>query len=59
MCGHCGERMVTVWVLDDKGNKEPVPFSVDGYEPETNTVYQFHVSIDIFIKAHTNKHCCS
>ena len=42
MCGHGGERMVKVWVLNDKGKKEPVPFLVDGYEPETNTVYQFH-----------------
>ena len=42
MCGHGGERMVTVWVLNDKGEKE-APFSlVDGYEPETNTVCQFH-----------------
>ena len=24
------------------GKKEPVSFLVDGYEPETNTVYQFH-----------------
>ena len=42
MCGHGGERMVTVWVLNDKGEKEPASFLVDGYEPETNTVYQFH-----------------
>ena len=42
MCGHGGERMVTVWVLNDKGEKEPVSLLVDGYEPETNTVYQFH-----------------
>ena len=34
--------MVTVWVLNDKGKKEPASFLVDGYEPETNTVYQFH-----------------
>ena len=25
-CGHGGERMVTVWVLSDKGEKEPVSF---------------------------------
>ena len=42
MCGHDGERMVTVWVLNDKGEKESVSFLVDGYEPETNTVCQFH-----------------
>ena len=30
MCGHGGERMVTVWVLNDKGEKAPVSFwSVD------------------------------
>ena len=42
MCGHGGERMVKVWVLDDKGKKTPTYFSVDGYEPETNTIYQIH-----------------
>ena len=42
MCGHGGERMVTVWVLNDKDEKEPAHFLVDGYEPETNTVYQLH-----------------
>ena len=42
MCGHGRERMVNVWVLNDKGKKTPVPFLVDGYEPETNTVYQYH-----------------
>ena len=26
MSGHGGERMVPVWVLDDKGEKEPVFF---------------------------------
>ena len=39
MCGHGGERMVTVWTLNDKGKKEPTSFLVDGYEPKTNTVY--------------------
>ena len=34
--------MVNVWVLNDKGKKIPEPFLVDGYEPETNTVYHFH-----------------
>ena len=42
MCGHGGERTVKVCVLSDKGKKEPVSFLVDGYEPETNTLYQFH-----------------
>ena len=34
--------MVTVWVLNGKGKNELVSFLVDGFEPETNTVYQFH-----------------
>ena len=34
--------MVKVWVLNDKGKKEPVSFLVDGYESEANTVYQFY-----------------
>ena len=42
MCGHGRERMVMVWVLNDKGKKEPAFFLVDGYEPETSIVYQFH-----------------
>ena len=42
MCVHGGERIVKVWVLDDKGKKTPAYSSVDGYEPETNTAYQFH-----------------
>ena len=42
MCGHGGESMVTVWVLNDKDKKEPVSFLVNGYEPETNTLYQFY-----------------
>ena len=44
MCRHGRERMVSVWVLNDKGKKELAYFSVDGYEPDTNTVYQFPVS---------------
>ena len=40
MCGHGGELMVKVCVLDDKGKKTPVIFLVNGYEPVTNTVYQ-------------------
>ena len=31
MCGHAGERMVKVWVLNNKGEKEPVNFLVAGY----------------------------
>ena len=42
MCEHGGEHMMTVWILDDKSNKESLSFSVGGYKPETNTVYQFH-----------------
>ena len=42
MCGHGRERRVKVLALDDKGKKVPAYFSVDGYEPETETVYQFH-----------------
>ena len=42
LCKHGGERMVKVWVLNDKNDKEAAYFLVDGYEPETNTVYQFH-----------------
>ena len=34
--------MVKVWVFSDKCEIEPVNVLVDGYEPETNTVYQFH-----------------
>ena len=34
--------MVKVWVLNDKGKKELASFLVDGYDTETNTVYQFH-----------------
>ena len=33
---------MTVWTLNDNGKKELVSFLVDGYEPETNTVYLFH-----------------
>ena len=39
MCGHGGERMVTVWVLNGKVEKEPASFLFDGYQPKTNTVY--------------------
>ena len=42
MCGQGGERMVKVWVLNDKVKKELTSFLVDGYDSETNTVYQFH-----------------
>ena len=34
--------MVTAWVLNDKDEKNPAHFLVDEYEPETNTMYQFH-----------------
>ena len=39
MCRHGRESMVTFSVLNNKN--EPAYFLVDGYEPETNTVYQF------------------
>ena len=39
---HSGERLVTVWILDDKGEKEPGFLLVDRYEPDINTVYQYH-----------------
>ena len=42
MCGHGGERQVTVWYLNDKGKRDYTSCSVDGYELETRTVYQFH-----------------
>ena len=51
MCGHGGECMVKVWVLNDKGKREPMTFLVDGYEPETNSVYQFH-------RCHWHEHTC-
>ena len=38
ICGHGGERMVKVWVLNDKGKKTPVPFLVDSYERVTNSL---------------------
>ena len=42
MCGHGGERQVTVWYLNSKGEKDYTTYPVDGYESETRTVYQFH-----------------
>ena len=51
ICGHGGERMVKVWALNDKGKKTPFCFSVNGYEPETNTAYQFH-------GCHWHEHTC-
>ena len=42
LCGHGGERQVTVLIENDKGELTPHCYSVDGYEPETNTVYQYH-----------------
>ena len=40
MCERGEERMVKVWILNDKGKKKR--FLVNVYEPETNTVSQFH-----------------
>ena len=48
---HGGERMVNVWVLNEKVKKTPESFMVDVYEPETNTVYQFH-------GCHWHRHTC-
>ena len=42
MCGNDGERSGKVRILNEKGKKTPAPFLLNGYEPETNTVYQFH-----------------
>ena len=42
MCGHGGERQVTVWYLNSNGKRDYTTYPVDGYEPETRTVYQFH-----------------
>ena len=42
MCGHGGERQVTVWYLNSKGKRDYTTYPADGYEPETRTVYQFH-----------------
>ena len=42
MCGHGGERQVTVWCLNSKGEKVYTTYPVDGYEHETRTIYQFH-----------------
>ena len=43
MCGHGGERMRKAWSLNSKSKKTPACLSVNGYEPETNTVYQFQI----------------
>ena len=40
MCERGEECMVKVWILNDKGKKKR--FLVNVYEPETNTVSQFH-----------------
>ena len=42
MCGHGGERDVTVWYLNSNGKRDYATYPVDGYEPETRRVYQFH-----------------
>ena len=42
MCGHGGERQVTVWYLNSNGKRDYTTYPADGYEPETRTVYQFH-----------------
>eukprot|EP00111_Clytia_hemisphaerica_P014186 TCONS_00041784-protein len=42
MCGHGGERQVMVMIKDDEGKEQASFYPVDGYEPETNTVYQYN-----------------
>ena len=42
MCGHGGERQVLVVIENEKGEPKEYFYPVDGYEPETNTVYQYH-----------------
>ena len=49
MCVLGGERMVTVWVLNAKDEKEPVSFLVDGYQPKTNTCTNFTDAIGMGI----------
>ena len=51
ICDHSGERTVKVWVLNDKDKEAPVLFLVNGYEPVTNTVYQF-------CGCHWHRHTC-
>ena len=41
MCGHSGERHVTVWYLNSKGGKDYTTYPVDGYEPETRKITNF------------------
>ena len=57
MQGHFGERMLKVWVLDDKSGTTPACFLVNGYEPEVNTVYQLHryFGIDIHLQKTVQK----
>ena len=50
-CLDGGERMVKVWVLNNKKKKELISFLVDGYEPKTNNVYLFH-------ECHWHGHTC-
>ena len=42
MCGHGRERSVKVLMLDHKDEKTPAYILTYGYEPKTNTIYQFH-----------------
>ena len=41
MCGHGAERQVTAWYLNSNGEKGYTTYPVDGYEPETRTVYVY------------------
>ena len=42
MCGDGVESRMKVWTLDKKGGKPPPYFLVNGDQPETHIVYQFH-----------------
>ena len=46
-CGHGGEHMVKVWVLDDKGKKIPAYFSVDGYKTEKAPLFAVMVLFNL------------
>ena len=48
MCGHGGERMVRVWVFDDKGGKIPALFwlMVINLRPTQYTIFTDTISMD-------------
>ena len=51
ICGHGGERRVMIWYLDFIGQNTPAYFSVDDYQPKTDTVYHFQ-------GCHCHRHTC-